>query len=658
MGIFTELIATPNRAAPFEDLVRRGTSIHGGKFTYLASDVLNQRSRLLVRCQDHGDSWQTAKAHFKGHGCKGCGFSIRSAKNTKSDEQVIAEATEKHSSVYTYAGIYREVQDGVNILYIKPVCAVHGEWSCRANDHIAKGSKCPKCRDANRRYDNLYKLEDWLPKFAAAHGDRYTYLRVDKPKAYSPAVVTYVCSSHGEVTQVCSDHSDGHGCDSCGVSDGGYTRTYSEQDWIALAAAKHPSSGYGDYSVDLGNKCISYTCSKHGRTTQSLLNHCTKGTGCSKCAVDRITVPDEDWLKRIAAYSPNHLPEFIVRSSTKRTKPARLEAYAGIKCKLTGYEFTVRATDWLLGKSSCAACAPNRSFGSRPAVAIHTYLQSMVPASMEVRLSSTKHRWDTVVQSKDLAVELDGIYWHSEVYCSPYDLEDKARIAESFGYRQINIWEDEWQHKRSIVERILAAAVGKSKDTKVSARATTISAVAHKDAWEFLEANHIQGGVTAGEHWGLYSAGTLVAVMSITQKSPGRTGSYTPTQMELQRYCTSANVRGGFQKLLKHVCNRPGLQRVTTFSDPRYFTGAIYSAAGFEAVHTYGPDYQYVKRNVRYPKRSRQKSWFREESAKPGSDVLFDPDMTEHDLANLNGYYRLWDRGRVRWELRVNKTPL
>ena len=74
----------------------------------------------------------------------------------------------------------------------------------------------------------------------------------------------------------------------------------------------------------------------------------------------------------------------------------------------------------------------------------------------------------------------------------------------------------------------------------------------------------------------------------------------------------------------------------------------MYLQAGFTKHQEGSPDYCYVKARVRVSKRSRQKSWF-----KAHPEALYDPALTESELATLNGYHRLWFRGKVKWSLAV-----
>jgi hypothetical protein len=221
---------------------------------------------------------------------------------------------------------------------------------------------------------------------------------------------------------------------------------------------------------------------------------------------------------------------------------------------------------------------------------------------------------------------------------------DKAREAQGGGYRQLNIFEDEWYEKKAIVRRLIASACGKSPDAIIYARKTVIAMLDLEDVKPFLEANHIQGFAPGSNYIGLKCGESLVACMVYSYKAAGRSTTKVEDCVDIQRYATSCRVVGGFQKLMKQVLLDKKIQTVISYSDPRLFSGGMYAKAGFTASPEGAPDYCYVKSSKRIPKRARQKSWFKDREG-----VLYDPTLTEYELALLNGYQRLWFRGKVKW---------
>ena len=273
-----------------------------------------------------------------------------------------------------------------------------------------------------------------------------------------------------------------------------------------------------------------------------------------------------------------------------------------------------------------------------------------VKVKLEFRIPETRLDLDLYVAEHNLAVEFHGIYWHSDEYRGRAYHLTKHKAALAAGIRTIHIFDDEWRDKRSIVERALRNAVGKSVDAKLSARKCEVVPVTAAEARVFLDQTHIQGYVSATAYFGLTHEGQLVAVGGFSMKERGRTGRKSEVHAELVRYSTSASVRGGLSKVLAAAQKTLGFKVCTTFSDIRFFEGGAYKATGFAEIERLRPDYFYCKSGKRVHKSALQKT--RIQKAAEQGKALFDPTLTEAELAKLNGYSRVWDCGKIVWQRR------
>ena len=55
-----------------KDFIERSTKIHHGFYNYSKSKYINNKSDVLITCPIHGDFYQKASCHMKGHGCPTC----------------------------------------------------------------------------------------------------------------------------------------------------------------------------------------------------------------------------------------------------------------------------------------------------------------------------------------------------------------------------------------------------------------------------------------------------------------------------------------------------------------------------------------------------------------------------------------------------------
>ena len=84
---------------------------------------------------------------------------------------------------------------------------------------------------------------------------------------------------------------------------------------------------------------------------------------------------------------------------------------------------------------------------------------------------------DIYIPSKNIAIEYNGLYWHSEKLGKHKDYHlDKTKLANSLGVRLIHIFEDEWKGNKDVVKNRLRHILGCVKGM-IYARKCTISEI-------------------------------------------------------------------------------------------------------------------------------------------------------------------------------------
>lgn len=248
---------------------------------------------------------------------------------------------------------------------------------------------------------------------------------------------------------------------------------------------------------------------------------------------------------------------------------------------------------------------------------------------------------DIVIPTKRLAIEYNGLSWHSEIRGNKGKLYhlSKTEKCEEQGYRMIHINSNEWNHNKEIVKSRLKNLLGYSK--KIGARICEIKEVSRQDAEDFLETNHIQGKCVHKVAIGLYHNNILLALMTF-----GKPRFNKSIQYELLRYVNKCNytVQGGASKCFKYFIKKHSPHSIISYSDRRWNTGNLYKKLGFEFVKTTEPNYWYtsdyinVENRMRYQKHKLDKILNNFDSAKTEWENMID-----------NGYDRIWDCGNSVW---------
>lgn len=247
---------------------------------------------------------------------------------------------------------------------------------------------------------------------------------------------------------------------------------------------------------------------------------------------------------------------------------------------------------------------------------------------------------DFYIPGKNLAIEFNGIYWHDIDHVKDKNYHyAKWKKCQDRGVNLIQIWEDEWLNRKSIVKKMLEHKLGVYHDERVYARKTSKVEIDYETSRKFCDLNHIQGSSKGTFHLGLEYLGELVAVSVWTQRGD---------ELILDRYCTSKSVVGGLGKLIKMAKEKADsdTKQISTFSDNCVSTGDIYNKLGFTPVKEISPDYKYVVGDERIHKFSFRKKRFRNDPS-----LQFEEGMTEFELALLNRIPRIYDAGKVKWTI-------
>ena len=331
-------------------------------------------------------------------------------------------------------------------------------------------------------------------------------------------------------------------------------------------------------------------------------------------------------------------------------KGSSSEFLYSVKCKKCGNVFQDHFDG--NGHPRCLICYPNIAGFSYAEKEIVSYIHSIVLREEIIEKDRSvlgNRELDIYIPSKALAIEYNGLFWHSESNGKKSKLYhlDKLERCQSKGIRLITIFEDEWENNRDIVQVRLQHILNLSTN-KIYARQCSIQVVTSKLANAFLNKNHIQGGCSSLVNLGLFDENSiLVAIMTFGKPrlSLGRSVSM-PGEYELLRYATSKVVVGGASKLFTHFIRIHSPVKIFSYSDKRWSTGKMYEKLGFLFKKETKPNYWYFKPGyaIRY-----HRFGFRKNILNEKLDI-FDPELTEWENMQLNGYDRIWDCGNSKYE--------
>lgn len=251
---------------------------------------------------------------------------------------------------------------------------------------------------------------------------------------------------------------------------------------------------------------------------------------------------------------------------------------------------------------------------------------------------------DIYIPSYNLAIEVNGIYWHSESMGKYRDYHlYKTTKCEANNIDLIHILDYEWIYKKPIIQSIILNKI-KQISKKIYARKCILKEIKDtKIVRNFLDNNHIQGYTHSSINLGLYYDDELVSLMTFSKNRFKKDSN----EWEMVRFCNklNTNIIGGASKLFKYFNVNSNINNipVISFSDRRFFKGILYKTLGFKFEKHTSPSYIYWKNDKILNRMSCQKHKLNKLLEK------FDNNKTEYENMVSNGWKRVWDSGNAKW---------
>ena len=252
---------------------------------------------------------------------------------------------------------------------------------------------------------------------------------------------------------------------------------------------------------------------------------------------------------------------------------------------------------------------------------------------------------DIYLPDYNLAIEINGLYWHSNLFKDKNYHLNKTLECEKKGIQLIHIFEDEWISKKEIVKNRIKYKLG-FYDFKIGARETEITEISSKVKNEFLEKHHIQGKDFSKVKLGAFYKNNLVGVMTFSslRKNMGYKNKNNK-EYELSRFVTSGQIVGLANKMLKYFIKNYDWERIVSYADKRWNNGNVYEKIGFSKLNDTKPNYWYVLGNKRIYRYAFRKSQLKDLKN-------YSEDKTEQQIMEENNIYRIYDCGHYKFELR------
>ena len=251
-----------------------------------------------------------------------------------------------------------------------------------------------------------------------------------------------------------------------------------------------------------------------------------------------------------------------------------------------------------------------------------------------------KRELDLFIPSKNLGIEINGLYWHTEQFRDKYYHQKKKNEIRE-GVRLIQITDKQWKEKREICESIVLNALGLSK--RIGARKCKVETYQHTtdEITAFFDHSHMDGFVGGSTYIVLRYEGEIVAGVIF-----GRSRFHKEKRTEILRYVckNGTQIQGAFNRIIKEYRKTNGeplfsYVNLSLFDATLYRVNPNWSFKGYTGLgYLWTNGNEVISRYKAMPKRL--KEWL--------------PNYTEGkgEVGNMqsNGYYRYFDCGNAVYE--------
>ncbi|MBR6517589.1 MAG: DUF723 domain-containing protein [Bacilli bacterium] len=488
----------------------------------------------------------------------------------------INKAKIKHNDKYDYSNV-EYIHSKIKV---KIICKIHGEFEQTPQAHL-RGQGCPLCSNIKRKNTLSSNSEEFINKSKEVHGNKYNYSKVNYINSETKVII--ICPTHGEFEMKPSMHLSGQGCPKC------KGRNLTLEDIINKANIIHNNKyDYSKVKFSKMHDKVTIICPIHGEFQQTLSKHISKKQGCPICgkknSSNKKMFNSELFIEKVKEIHHNKYDY----SNTKYIGMLKPITYI---CPIHG-EITQRAQDHLRGYG-CSKCA---NFDSKQENEIYNILKEYHNDIIKNdRTILEGKELDIYIPSKNIAIEYNGLRWHSELFNKDKDYHiNKTKKCNEKNIKLIQIFEDEYiNYKDSIISKIKHSLYLNNNLPKISGRKCSIKIIDNDVAKEFINRYNIYGYKPSTTHFGVFYDNILVCVLSLS--SLNKSG----LKWLINGFSFNYNYiyQGVFGKLLNFFIKQYNPTEIIAYSDIRFELNKdnnVYIKNNFKLIKEIKPTFQYV----------------------------------------------------------------
>lgn len=307
----------------------------------------------------------------------------------------------------------------------------------------------------------------------------------------------------------------------------------------------------------------------------------------------------------------------------------------------SGHEYFARVADRNFNKSGCPKCNAI-SMVSKAEQELYDHLVKTTGFDIKQsdRTVLKPLELDMYIPEKKLAIEFNGVYWHSEATGKDKTYHQNKWLAcQALGIELLQVWCEDYEQKPDVVKAMILRkmgfdAIGKPVISAVmNTKDVSVVEVSEAAAKTYFGKTSFSRFESAGKHFGVRLSGSkkLVGLLSV---------SHHDDELNVIQFSTTVPGHQVLDVLAAHALSVFEVKTVKARLDNCFADFDGFVACGFTVQDVLPADFVYLRHGNRI-----EKSEYDVERFRTDPKLDFVEGRTVDELADMNALNRLWDAG-------------
>lgn len=316
------------------------------------------------------------------------------------------------------------------------------------------------------------------------------------------------------------------------------------------------------------------------------------------------------------------------------------------RCESCGAVYSCTVWEWLTASVvSCDKCR-NRGWSFQEKEIANLLKEKGIRVEENKLFSMKKFKSaeaDIYIPSKLVAIEYNGVYWHSDAIASRgrnYHL-NKYALFSSHGVKLYAIWSDTYEQRKDLVIEDLLWKLGLAEREFISVAECECYLEDFEDVRSFMQENSLND-ITRGSYYMTMRRkrdDLIVALLVLRKDVSGN--------IVIKDYICRYDIPDWLSHMSGVIFNNFNCSCIGAVVDCATMSEKLFADAGYIQYGTLKPEFSYVYGNKRI-----NASSFKESFLKNNNNLIYEEGKSESELATINNIPRCWDYGKEKWVLR------